>query len=278
MEIVNNVIAGDRAEEGQPEKPSQIKRFMTGVLMVVLPWLALIGVWYMLPATGIVSPTLVPSPIDVAKKLYELLVEKNFAIDIYMSTQRVLVGLVIGVLLAIPVAFGLGWYRPVRKLFDPLINFFRALPPIALIPLIIVYFGIDESAKIIMLVYAAFFSSVVVMYEGITQTNPVFVRVAKTLGATDREIFVRVIVPLALPHILTALRVALGVSWATLVASELVAAQRGLGAVIQNASNYFQIDVIYAGIITIGIMAVLMDYILRVIANRLVSWQDRISH
>ena len=93
------------------------------------------------------------------------------------------------------------------------------------------------------------------MYEGIVQTNPVFIRVARTLGATDMQLFWRVIVPLSVPHVLTALRVALGVAWATLVAAELVAAQRGLGAVIQNASNYFQIDTIYVGIICIGAVA-----------------------
>jgi NitT/TauT family transport system permease protein len=183
---------------------------------------------------------------------------------------------VLGIALAIPVGFVLGWYRPMRTLIDPLVNFFRSLPPIALIPLIIVYFGIDELAKVVMLFYAAFFSGVIVMYEGIVQTNPLFIRVARTLGATDGEIFRRVIVPLAVPHVLTALRVALGVCWATLVASELIAAQKGLGAVIQNASNYFQIDRIYTGIICIGAIALGMDRVLRAVGARVVQWQERI--
>jgi NitT/TauT family transport system permease protein len=195
----------------------------------------------------------------------------------YMSLQRVTLGLICGIALAVPVGFLLGWYRPARRLIDPLVNFFRSLPPIALIPLVIVYFGIDELAKVVMLFYAAFFSGVIVMYEGIVQTNPLFIRVARTLGATDGEIFRRVIVPLALPHVITALRVALGVSWATLVASELIAAQRGLGAVIQNASNYFQIDTIYVGIISIGLLALIMDRCVRSIAGRVLSWQERIA-
>ncbi len=98
----------------------------------------------------------------------------------------------------------------VRRFVDPLINFFRALPPIALIPLVIVYFGIGEIAKIVILFYASFFAGVIVMYEGIAQISPIYVRVARTLGATDGEIFRKVIVPLAVPHMLTALRVALG--------------------------------------------------------------------
>ena len=155
-------------------------------------------------------------------------------------------------LVAVPVGFLLGWYRPARTFADPMINFFRALPPIALIPLVIVYFGVDEIAKLVILFYASFFSGVIVMYEGVSQITPLYIRVAQTLGAGEFEIFRKVIIPLTVPHILTALRVALGVAWATLVASELIAAQRGLGAMIQNASTYFLLDVIYVGIICIG--------------------------
>ena len=163
-----------------------------------------------------------------------------------------------------------------RALINPLINFFRALPPIALIPLIIVYFGIGESAKITVLAFAAFFASVIVLYEGIRQIAPIYVHVAKTLGATEREIFARVIFPLALPHILTALRVALGVTWATLVAAELIAAQVGLGAMIQVAASFFQLDIIYLGIISIGVAALTMDFALRRLSAHLVVWQERL--
>ena len=96
-----------------------------------------------------------------------------------------------------PVGFVLGWYRGVRSFIDPLINFFRALPPIALIPLVIVYFGIGESAKIAILFYASFFAGVIVMYEGVAQISPIFIRVARTLGATDAEVFRKVVLPLA---------------------------------------------------------------------------------
>jgi NitT/TauT family transport system permease protein len=171
----------------------------------------------------------------------------------------------------------LGWYREIRRFIDPVINFFRALPPIALIPLVIVYFGIGEVAKVVILFYASFFAGVIVMYEGIAQISPIYVRVARTLGATDGEIFRKVIVPLTVPHMLTSLRVALGVAWATLVAAELLAAREGLGAVIENAATFFQLDIIYVGIICIGFIALIMDLILRAIARRLVSWQERIG-
>jgi NitT/TauT family transport system permease protein len=157
------------------------------------------------------------------------------------------------------------------------INFFRALPPIALIPLVIVYLGIGEAAKTAILFYASFFAAVIVMYEGVAQVSPIYIRVAKTLGATEFEIFSKVVIPLTVPHILTAIRVALGVAWATLVASELIAAQQGLGALIQNASSFFQLDIIYVGIICIGSIALVMDLLLRALTARLVAWQDRIA-
>ncbi|AOB27155.1 MULTISPECIES: ABC transporter permease [Bordetella] len=245
-------------------------------LLVLAPWLLIVLLWYGIRASGLVSPALVPSPGEVWTRFVALM-QARLPHDILMSTQRVFVGVCLGTLLAVPVGFVLGWYRGVRSFIDPVINFFRALPPIALIPLVIVYFGIGETAKIAILFYASFFAGVIVMYEGISQINPIFVRVAKTLGATDGEIFRKVIVPLTIPHMLTALRVALGVAWATLVASELIAAQQGLGALIQDASSFFQLDIIYVGIICIGFIALAMDLALRAAARRLVAWQDRIA-
>lgn len=244
--------------------------------LLLAPWLLILALWYAVRASGLVNPALVPAPHLVAAKFVEL-AQDRLGADVWMSTQRVFIGVTLGVAVAVPVGFAIGWYPGVRRFVDPLINFFRALPPIALIPLVIVYFGIGEAAKTVILFYAAFFAGVIVMVEGIGQISPIYVRVARTLGASDGEIFTRVIVPLTVPHILTAVRVALGVAWATLVASELIAAQQGLGALIQNASSFFQLDIIYVGIICIGFIALAMDLALRAATRRLVSWQDRIA-
>jgi NitT/TauT family transport system permease protein len=247
-----------------------------GAILVLAPWAALVALWYAIHYSGIVNPALVPTPHAVAERFWEL-AGSRLPRDVWMSTQRVFLGVVLGILLAVPAGFVLGWYRGARRFIDPLINFFRALPPIALIPLVIVYFGIEETAKVVILFYAAFFAGVIVMYEGIAQISPIYVRVARTLGARDLEIFLKVIVPLTVPHMLTALRVALGVAWATLVASELIAAQQGLGSLIQNAASFFQLDIIYVGIICIGFIALAMDLGLRAAARRLVAWQERIA-
>ena len=271
----------DAGGPGAPKAPAPTvqaapARPWRGAALLLAPWLVIVAAWYGLAYSGLINPALLPKPHQVLAKFRELAGDR-LLVDVWMSTQRVFVGVALGITLAVPVGFVLGWYRGVRAFIDPVINFFRALPPIALIPLVIVYFGIGEAAKIVILFYAAFFAGVIVMYEGIAQISPIYVRVARTLGATDAEIFRKVVVPLAVPHMLTALRVALGVAWATLVASELIAAQQGLGALIQNASSFFQLDIIYVGIVCIGFIALAMDVALRAIARRFVSWQERIA-
>ena len=202
---------------------------MKRATLVLAPWAAIVLLWYAVHYSGLVNPALVPTPHAVAARFGEL-ARDRLPMDVWSSTRRVFIGVTLGIVAAVPVGFVLGWYRAVRDFIEPLVNFFRALPPIALIPLVIVYFGVDETAKIVILFYAAFFSGVIVMYEGIAQISPIYVRVARTLGATDGEIFRKVIVPLTVPHMLTALRVALCIAWATLVASEIIAAQRRLGS------------------------------------------------
>ncbi len=275
--LVLKVLSIVPFEPPTPQLPTYKSIHLRRAALILSPWLLLVLAWYGIALSGLVNASLMPTPHQVAARFWELLIDGRLPKDIWMSTQRVFLGVALGTLLAVPVGFLLGWYRDVRTFIDPLINFFRALPPIALIPLVVVYFGIGEPAKVIILFYASFFAGVIVMYEGIAQISPIFVRVARTLGATDVEIFSKVIIPLAVPHILTALRVSLGVAWATLVASELVAAQQGLGALIQNAGSFFQLDIIYVGIICIGFIALAMDLALRALSRRLVAWQDRIG-
>jgi NitT/TauT family transport system permease protein len=148
-------------------------------ILILAPWGVIVALWYAVHYSGLVNPVLVPTPHAVAARFSEL-VRDRLPRDMWMSTQRVFVGVALGIVVAVPVGFVLGWYRTIRTFIEPLVNFFRALPPIALIPLVIVYFGVDETAKIVILFYAAFFSGVIVMYEGIAQISPIYVRVART--------------------------------------------------------------------------------------------------
>lgn len=256
--------------------PAALSQLLLQGFFRIAAFLVLILVWQVISWSNIVAPNLLPSPATVFNTFVELLLRGGLMTHVMASAQRVVTGVIIGVTLAVPIGFILGWYKGAGKFLDSLINFMRALPPIALVPLVVVYMGIGESARLTVLVYAAFFSAVVVTYEGIVGLEPIYFRAARVMGATSGEIFFKVVLPLALPHILTAFRVALGVSWATLVAAELVAAQQGLGAMIQNASNFFQIPTIYVGIILIGLTALIMDQLLRVVINHFVSWRETV--
>lgn len=274
-------LSSDGTRLLSPPPPPEIQprrhlRWLTRALWLALPWALLLGLWSGIRLVDDKYSELVPSIHAVWQQAVALSADGTLAGHWLASTLRVTVGVLLGVAMAVPVGFVLGWYKQVRDSLTPLLNFFRALPPIALIPLTIVYFGIGETAKIVVLFYSAFFAAVIVMYEGISHISPIYLNVARSLGATDRELFTRVVVPLSLPHVLTATRVAFGIGWMTLVASELIAAQQGLGSMIQLAASYFQLDIIYLGLIVIGLTAMLMDFVLARISGRLLRWQDKV--
>lgn len=246
-------------------------------LLPLVGFALFVSAWYLVALSGIFPPGQLPRPDEVVATVADRFANDGLWRDVQLSVLRVLIGVAVGCAIAVPVGFMLAWYRWMRGMFDPLVSFFRALPPIALIPLVIVYLGIGEEARLSILVYAAFFSSVVVIYEGAAATDEIYVRAARSMGASQMEVFRRVILPLTVPQVLVGVRVALGVCWATLVAAELIAARRGLGATIQNAANFFQIEMIYGGVILIGLAALVMDRLLAMLMRRLVRWQERVD-
>ena len=237
----------------------------------------LLSVWEAARAVHIVNPTMFPSIGAVFKSLVRMLRDGSLQLHMYASFMRVFCGFSLGIIMAILLGFLIGWFRSIRLLMDPMINFFRALPPIALIPLMIIFFGIGETSKIIVLTYASFFPALVVIYQALVGLDPLYIRAAKTLGATNFEIFAKVILPQLLPAIITAARVSLGVCWATLVAAELIAAQRGIGAMMVDAQNFFQMPPLVLGILLIGVISLAMDGFVRMIERRLTAWQDKLS-
>lgn len=247
-----------------------------GAVSNFVPFAVALLAWQALAMAGLISGSLLPSPLDVLRAGIRLGANGELWPHMFASTARVLIGVIVGVTLAIPVGFILGWFPAVRRFCDPLVNFLRALPPIALVPLVVVYVGIGEGGRLFVLIYASFFPATIVIYEGITAIESIYIKAAQVLGASRQELFRHVLFPLSIPHILTAFRVALGVAWATLVAAELVAARTGLGAMIQNASNFFQIPVIFLGIILIGLVALVMDGLVRRLSARFVAWREGI--
>lgn len=230
-----------------------------------------IALWWGLALGGVDLPT----PPEVLKRYGELLADGTLLDDVAASLARVLIGFVLGVLLAVPVGFGMGWYAPVRALVEPWVQFFRTIPPLAIIPLAIVLMGIEETPKIFVIFLASFLACVISTFQGVLNVDRTLINAARVLGAKDGTIFARVVVPASSPFILVGMRVGLGSSWATLVAAELIAAQRGLGYRMQSAQLYYDLPTIFVGLITIGVLGLLMDRILLFAETRLTGWQER---
>jgi NitT/TauT family transport system permease protein len=231
-----------------------------------------IGLWWALAAVG--GNVLAPAPPEVVASFVLGIQEGWLWEHTIASLGRVLTGFVLGVALAIPAGFLMGWYRLARGLVEPWVQFFRTVPPLALIPLVIVFLGIGEPAKVFVIFLAAFLSCVIATFQGVKNVDATLINAARVLGAKDGTIFARVVVPASTPYIFVGMRTALGAAWATLVASELLAAPTGLGRMMQAAQQFLQTDRIVVGIIMIGALGFAMDRLLLIAERRLTSWQE----
>jgi len=216
-----------------------------------------------------------PSPAQVLARAIELIRSGQLLADLVASLSRVLAGFALGVALAIPVGFLMGWYPTARGLIEPFVQFFRMIPPLAVIPLAIVTMGIGETPKVFVIFLAVFLSSVIATFQGVISVDKTLINAARVLGAKDGTIFRRVIIPASTPFILVGMRIGLGSAWATVVAAELIAAQSGLGFRMQQAELYYDLATIFVSLITIGILGLAMDRLLLALETRLTHWQER---
>ncbi|GAA5084847.1 NitT/TauT family transport system permease protein [Thermocatellispora tengchongensis] len=231
-----------------------------------------LGLWTLLASVGVQG---LPGPLTVAARGGELIADGTLLGDVLASLRRVFVGFALGTLLAIPVGFLMGWYATARGLLEPYIQFFRTIPPLAIIPLAIVLMGIGEVPKVFVIFLAAFLSSVVSTFQGVVDVDKTLINAARVLGASDRTIFLKVVVPASTPFILVGMRIGLGSAWGTLVAAELIAAQEGLGFRMQQAQLYYDLSTIFVGLIAIGVLGLVMDRLLLLAERRLTGWQER---
>jgi NitT/TauT family transport system permease protein len=216
-----------------------------------------------------------PGPLGVLERAGQLISNGTLLNDTLASVRRVLIGFALGTLLAIPVGFLMGWYTVARGLMEPYVQFFRTIPPLAMIPLAIVFLGIGEVPKVFVITLAAFLVSVISTYQGVVNVDKVLINAARVLGASDAQVFRRVVIPASSPFILVGMRTGLGAAWSTLVAAELIAAQEGLGHRMQQAQVYYDLETIFVALITIGLTGLVMDRILLRLEARLTVWQER---
>ncbi|WP_406385282.1 ABC transporter permease [Streptomyces sp. NBC_01618] len=255
-----------------PKKKARTTGRLGSVLLGLASAALGLAAWFVLANSGTDG---FPGPVEVARRALTLIGDGTLFADAGASLKRVLIGYVLGVALAIPVGFLMGWYPVVRRLIEPWLQFFRMVPPLAIIPLAIVLMGIDETPKIFVIFLASFLSSVVSTFQGVVAVDVTLVNAARVLGARDPQVFLGVVVPASTPFILVGMRIGLGASWATVVAAELIAAQDGLGRRMQQAQLFYDLPTIFVQLIAIGAIGLAMDRLLLRAERRLTHWQER---
>ena len=240
---------------------------------------ALLLLWVVVTNAGWIKPLFLPSPQAVFGKFISVATEGFAGATLLEHTltslYRVFGAFALACLTAIPIGVMMGVSRVARGIFDPLIEFYRPLPPLAYLPLIIIWFGIDETPKILLIFLSCFAPLALAARAGMRSAAQEQINAAYSMGASYWQVIRHVIIPAALPDILIGMRIAIGFGWTTLVAAEMVAANVGLGQMVLNASNFLRTDIVIMGIIVIGVVAYVFDLFMRWTEKRLVPWKGR---
>ncbi|GCF10842.1 ABC transporter permease [Dictyobacter arantiisoli] len=259
------------------------QRGLQGVLLRFIPLITLLVallLWQLVTALNLVSPIALPAPVAVWQSLIGLLTggfagQTLFA-DIWISFLRILAGFVAAVIIGIPVGILMARNVIIFRIIDPFLQFIRPVPPLAYIPLLVLWFGINELPKIILIMIGTLPIILISTVSGVRSTPVQRIRVAQCLGATPLQLFWHTILPSALPEIFTGMRIGIGIAWSCLVAAEFIAASAGLGFLVQYAGQQLQADIIFVGIIAIGLLGYAMELLIRGLERLVVPWKGHV--
>lgn len=265
------------AEAAQVDPPPRQERRRRRLPVATLVTIATaVVLWQLASTLAWVSPVFLPPPTKVVGAVGRLLtqgyVDSTLLEHAWASLSRVFLALFFTVLIGVPAGIAMGTSRVGRGILDPIIEFIRPLPPLAYLPLVIIWFGIGEPAKILVIGLAMLAPIAISTAAGIRATPWNQINAARSFGATRLQVLTEVLLPSALPEILTGIRIALGTGWSTLVAAELVAASRGLGFMIESAAQFLVTDVVIVGILVISALAFAFEALLRLVERVFLPW------
>jgi NitT/TauT family transport system permease protein len=240
--------------------------------LVALSILIPIVAWSVLTYGGFVKPLFLPTPTAVIQRFWLLLQAGELVNDILVSVSRVGWGFLLSALISIPLGLLIGSFKSMAGLFEPIVGLLRYMPAAAFIPLIILWIGLGEPSKVAIIFLGSFFYNTLMIADAVKFIPLDFIRAAYTLGATQKDVFLKVIFPATLPNIIDALRINIAGAWNFVVVAELVAAQSGLGFRIITAQRFLRTDEIFVGIILIGLIGLAIDFIFKLIFKLVVPW------
>lgn len=244
--------------------------------LVVLPVVVLV-LWEIGARAGLLNPIFLPPPSRIFAAAQQLLLSGELFRNAVASLRRIAIANVIAIAVAVPLGFFMGLFRPFEEVIDGLLNILRPIPPLAWIPLAILWFGLGENSVVFITLISAFFAILLNTIAGVRGVDKSLVRAALSLGATRRVLMLKVILPATLPSLFTGFRIALGVSWMSIVAAELIASSSGLGYMISYYRELLRSDLILVGMLSIGIIGFLMDRGLLWLERRLLPWRVRLE-
>jgi taurine transport system permease protein len=248
-------------------------------LLTAATLVGIVLAWFVVAEWKLVQPLFVPHPAAVWRAFVETLTEGyrggTLVRHLADSLYRVLAGFLLGVVTAVPIGLLIGWSPKARAVVDPIIEFYRPLPPLAYYTLLVIWLGIEDASKIALLYLAAFPPLSIAAMAGVRGVPAERIQGARSLGASDWQVFRYVIFPSCLPDIFTGMRVSIGFTYTTLVAAEMVAATSGIGWVVLDASKFLRSDVIFMGNIVMGLTGIALDRLIRVAERRVVPWKGK---
>lgn len=233
----------------------------------------LIGLWQVLASTGEINTTLTSSPAEVASAFWELLTNGELTSNLVISLRRMLIGLVIGVPIGMALGIVAGLSRLGEELVDSTMQALRVVPFVSLVPLFMLWFGIGESSKIALVAFGVAFPIYLNTYSGIRSVDAKLIEAARVFGLGRAGLIRRVIVPGALPSILVGLRYALGIAVIALVVAETIDANSGIGALVANARQFLETDIVFVGIVVYSALGLIGDFLVRILERRLLTWR-----
>ncbi|WP_323127657.1 taurine ABC transporter permease TauC [Acinetobacter pollinis] len=277
MNKKNTSFTESNAIKNKPELKKNEKWKMLAVSLLSVGLVLLI--WFIITALQWVSPLFLPSPQAVFHKFIEVSQQGVMKATLWQhlasSMSRVLIALFAAIIVGVPIGLWMGLNKWARAVIDPLVELLRPIPPLAYLPLLVIWFGIGETTKILLIFFSILAPVIISSTHGVLSYQINRERAALSLGASKSQIFWHVILPTALPHIITGIRIGLGVGWSTLVAAELVAADRGIGFMVQSAAQFLITDTVILGIIVIAIVAVSFELYLRWLQKQLSPWYSK---
>ncbi|MEK6691584.1 MAG: ABC transporter permease [Nitrospirota bacterium] len=228
-----------------------------------LAWSLFIGLWEWSIYTGILKSMLLAPPTVIIEKMLYFLEKGYLQINIAASLGRFFAGFVIAILIAIPLGLILGLFKRLYEWISPLLNFIRLIPPPAILPFAIILLGIGESPAVFVIALGSFFPILMNTVQGVKETETIHLEVVKTMGGNRVDLIRHVIFPSAIPTVMTGIRIGFGIGWLVLVSSEVVAADSGLGFMLEGARNLLETPTIFVGMTTICILGLMIDVFLK---------------